>query len=112
MLSQYIQIVAIYYHKYKFDDNDISCVPCVAGSLAYGGGVTLTAALRLVEASLATAMSYITVVWGLILGYLFFSEVLVLRFQHRRMLIYVRSHLGCIHAQSAVFRLVCLRYCV
>lgn len=46
-----------------------------AGTLAYGGGVTLTAALRLVEASLATAMSYLTVVWGLILGYFFFSEV-------------------------------------
>jgi len=28
-----------------------------------------------VEASPATAMSYLTVVWGLILGYFFFSEV-------------------------------------
>lgn len=37
--------------------------------------MSLTAALRLIEASLATAMSYLTVVWGLILGYLFFSEV-------------------------------------
>jgi len=38
--------------------------------------VALTAALRLVEASSATAMSYLTVVWGLILGYFFFSEVI------------------------------------
>ena len=49
---------------------------CCAGSVAYGGSLTLTAALRLVEAALATAMSYLTVVWGLILGYFFFSEVL------------------------------------
>ena len=35
----------------------------------------MTAALRLVEAANATAMSYLTVVWGLILGYLFFYEV-------------------------------------
>lgn len=37
--------------------------------------MSLTAALQLVEASAATAMSYLTVVWGLILGYFFFSEV-------------------------------------
>ncbi|DBB00802.1 TPA: hypothetical protein ACH3X1_000731 [Trebouxia sp. C0004] len=47
----------------------------LTGCFAYGGGVALTAALRLVEASSATAMSYLTVVWGLILGYFFFSEV-------------------------------------
>ena len=35
----------------------------------------LLAALRVVEASPATAMSYLTVVWGLIVGYFFFSEV-------------------------------------
>jgi len=40
--------------------------------------VALTAALRLVEASSATAMSYLTVVWGLILGYFCFSEVMCL----------------------------------
>jgi drug/metabolite transporter (DMT)-like permease len=50
----------------------------IAGCFAYGGGVALTAALRLVEASSATAMSYLTVVWGLILGYFFFSEVMCL----------------------------------
>ncbi|DBB16082.1 hypothetical protein WJX82_007470 [Trebouxia sp. C0006] len=47
----------------------------LTGSFAYGAQVTLTAALRLVEASPATAMSYLTVVWGLVLGYFFFSEV-------------------------------------
>ena len=52
-----------------------SRAPAFAGSCAYGAQVTLTAALRLVEASPATAMSYLTVVWGLILGYFFFSEV-------------------------------------
>lgn len=47
----------------------------LTGSCAYGAQVTLTAALRLVEASPATAMSYLTVVWGLVLGYFFFSEI-------------------------------------
>lgn len=45
------------------------------GLCAYGGQVSLTSALRLVEASPATAMSYLTVVWGLILGYFIFTEV-------------------------------------
>ena len=40
----------------------------------------LTSALRLVEASPATAMSYLTVVWGLILGYFVFKEVCCARF--------------------------------
>ena len=57
-------------YVYKF-----SHAPAFAGSCAYGAQVTLTAALRLVEASPATAMSYLTVVWGLVLGYFFFSEV-------------------------------------
>ena len=46
-----------------------------AGLCAYGGQVSLTSALRLVEVSPATAMSYLTVVWGLILGYFVFREV-------------------------------------
>ena len=45
------------------------------GLCAYGGQVCLTSALRLVEAAPATAMSYLTVVWGLILGYFIFKEV-------------------------------------
>ncbi|KAL3152754.1 hypothetical protein ABBQ38_012341 [Trebouxia sp. C0009 RCD-2024] len=45
------------------------------GLCAYGGQVCLTSALRLVEASPATAMSYLTVVWGLILGFFIFQEV-------------------------------------
>ena len=47
----------------------------VEGLCAYGGQVCLTSALRLVEAAPATAMSYLTVVWGLILGYCVFKEV-------------------------------------
>ena len=34
-----------------------------------------TIALKMVEASLATAMSYLSVVWGIMSGYLVFSEV-------------------------------------
>ena len=45
------------------------------GACAYGGQFTLTTALRLVEAAPATAMSYLTVVWGLLLGVLVFQEV-------------------------------------
>ena len=45
------------------------------GACAYGGQFTLTSALRLVEAAPATAMSYLTVVWGLLLGFAVFQEV-------------------------------------
>lgn len=62
-------------HDYDFTYPKYSRAFAFAGSCAYGAQVTLTAALRLVEASPATAMSYLTVVWGLILGYFFFSEV-------------------------------------
>lgn len=34
-----------------------------------------TIALKLVDASLATAMSYLSVVWGIVSGYLVFGEV-------------------------------------
>ncbi len=34
-----------------------------------------TIALKMVQASLATAMSYLSVVWGIMSGYLVFSEV-------------------------------------
>lgn len=47
----------------------------VEGLCAYGGQVCLTTALLLVEAAPVTAMSYLTVVWGLILGFFVFREV-------------------------------------
>lgn len=34
-----------------------------------------TVALKMVHASLATAMSYLSVVWGILSGYLVFGEV-------------------------------------
>ena len=47
----------------------------MTGICAYGGQVTLTTALRLVEAAPATAMSYLTIVWGILLGFVVFQEV-------------------------------------
>ena len=49
----------------------------MTGICAYGGQVTLTTALRLVEAAPATAMSYLTIVWGILLGFIVFQEVSV-----------------------------------
>ncbi|DBB00736.1 TPA: hypothetical protein ACH3X1_000669 [Trebouxia sp. C0004] len=42
---------------------------------AYGVQMSQTIALKMVQASLATAMSYLSVVWGIMFGYLVFSEV-------------------------------------
>ena len=41
------------------------CRPC-AGIAGYGSQVTMTMALRRVKAAPATAMSYLSVVWGII----------------------------------------------
>ena len=46
-----------------------------AGISAYGSQMSQTIALKLVDASLATAMSYLSVVWGIMSGYLVFGEV-------------------------------------
>ena len=46
-----------------------------AGCAAYGSQMSQTIALKMVEASLATAMSYLSVVWGILSGYLVFHEV-------------------------------------
>lgn len=42
---------------------------------AYGSQMSQTIALKMVHASLATAMSYLSVVWGILSGYFVFSEV-------------------------------------
>jgi len=42
---------------------------------AYGSQMSQTIALKMVQASLATAMSYLSVVWGIMSGYLVFNEV-------------------------------------
>ncbi|DBA96422.1 TPA: hypothetical protein ACH3X1_015318 [Trebouxia sp. C0004] len=47
----------------------------LTGCAAYGSQLSQTLALKLVEASLATAMSYLSVVWGMLSGYLVFHEV-------------------------------------
>ena len=52
----------------------MSYVNC-AGCAAYGSQMSQTIALKMVEASLATAMSYMSVVWGMLSGYLVFHEV-------------------------------------
>lgn len=44
-----------------------------AGVAGYGSQVTMTMALRRVKAAPATAMSYLSVVWGIIAGLLIFS---------------------------------------
>ena len=46
-----------------------------AGCTAYGSQMSQTIALKMVEASLATAMSYLSVVWGMLTGYFIFTEV-------------------------------------
>ncbi|DBA66693.1 TPA: hypothetical protein ACH3X2_002157 [Trebouxia sp. C0005] len=47
----------------------------LTGCAAYGSQLSQTLALKLVEASLATAMSYLSVVWGMLSGYLVFHEI-------------------------------------
>lgn len=46
-----------------------------AGCAAYGSQMSQTIALKMVEASLATSMSYLSVVWGMLSGYVVFHEV-------------------------------------
>lgn len=46
-----------------------------AGFSAYGSQMSQTIALKMTHASLATAMSYLSVVWGIMSGYLVFGEV-------------------------------------
>lgn len=46
-----------------------------AGFSAYGSQMSQTIALKMVHVSLATAMSYLSVIWGVMSGYLVFSEV-------------------------------------
>lgn len=52
-----------------------SCVFLFAACAAYGSQMSQTIALKMVQASLATAMSYLSVVWGILSGYFVFSEV-------------------------------------
>lgn len=42
---------------------------------AYGKQWTITTGLQRVGAILGTAVSYLTIVWGLLLGFLVFHEV-------------------------------------
>lgn len=53
----------------------LSYVLSSAACSAYGSQMSQTIALKMVHASLATAMSYLSVVWGILSGYLVFSEV-------------------------------------
>ncbi len=58
-----------------------------------------TIALKMVEASLATAMSYLSVVWGMLSGYLVFHEVCcpvtqILQMHYRCVLPFVDMTLG------------------
>lgn len=46
-----------------------------AGFSAYGSQMSQTIALKMTHAPLATAMSYLSVVWGIMSGYLVFGEV-------------------------------------
>lgn len=46
-----------------------------AGFSAYGSQMSQTIALKMVHVSLATAMSYLSVIWGVMSGYLVFGEV-------------------------------------
>ena len=46
-----------------------------AGCTAYGPQMSQTIALNMVEASLATAMSSLSVVWGMLTGYFIFTEM-------------------------------------
>ncbi len=73
----------------------VSC----AGCAAYGSQMSQTIALKMVEASLATAMSYLSVVWGMLSGYLVFHEVCcpvtqILQMHYRCVLPFVDMTLG------------------
>jgi len=63
--------------QWLFLEAGYSCMSYVncAGCAAYGSQMSQTIALKMVEASLATAMSYMSVVWGMLSGYLVFHEV-------------------------------------
>ncbi|KAL3152963.1 hypothetical protein ABBQ38_011993 [Trebouxia sp. C0009 RCD-2024] len=47
----------------------------LTGFSAYGSQMSQTIALKMTHASLATAMSYLSVVWGIMSGYLVFGEI-------------------------------------
>lgn len=49
------------------------CVRRAAGVAGYGSQVTMTMALRRVKAAPATAMSYLSVVWGILAGLAIFN---------------------------------------
>lgn len=48
---------------------------CDAGLAGYGTQICMTYALKYAKAAPAIAMSYLSVVWGLLGGYFFFHEV-------------------------------------
>ena len=55
----------------------LGCVNC-AGLAGYGTQICMTYALKYSKAAPAIAMSYLSVVWGLLGGYFFFHEVCTL----------------------------------
>jgi len=84
----FLEVVAVVCHM-------VSC----AGCAAYGSQMSQTIALKMVEASLATAMSYLSVVWGMLSGYLVFHEVCcpvtqILQMHYRCVLPFVDMTLG------------------
>ena len=52
----------------------MSCC-CATGLAGYGTQICMTYALKYAKAAPAIAMSYLSVVWGLLGGYFFFQEV-------------------------------------
>lgn len=52
-----------------------SCATWLAGTCAYLTQLTITLGLQRVGATLGTALSYLTLVWGMGLGFLIFHEV-------------------------------------
>lgn len=53
----------------------VNFVCCMAGVAGYGTQICMTYALKYSKAAPALAMSYLSVVWGLLGGFFFFHEV-------------------------------------
>ena len=70
-------LLIVWHHQQSLRSQGIMTnhFPCNAACSAYGSQMSQTIALKMVQASLATAMSYLSVVWGIMSGYLVFTEV-------------------------------------
>lgn len=81
-----------------------SCVFLFAACAAYGSQMSQTIALKMVQASSGTAMSYLSVVWGILSGYLVFSEV------GHKLLSPKHMHKCSSHQRFMYVKIICVSY--